>query len=139
MGGMSELVGKTIVAVYPDRDVIYFETDDGVWRYETEGDCCSTSWFEAISGSEALLGGTVASTEEETLYNFDDDDDYIQVYGIRIVTNKGRAVVEFRNSSNGYYGGWVNNGFRLDSVPNGVSPIQDDWSAWSTHKKGKLS
>lgn len=129
MGDMHELVGKTIKAVYANSDEIYFETNDGVWRYTTEGDCCSTSWFEGITGTEALFGGIVVSTEEETIDSFDEGYDYIQVYGIKIVTNKGRAVVEFRNSSNGYYGGWVNNGFRLDSVPNGVSPIQDDWSA----------
>lgn len=93
-----------------------------------KGDCCSTSWFEGITGTEALFGGIVVSTEEETIDSFNEGYDYIQVYGVRIVTNKGRAVVEFRNSSNGYYGGWVNNGSREDSVPDGLVPLKDDWN-----------
>lgn len=129
MGDMNELVGKTIQAVYPSSDVIYFQTDDGVWKYTTEGDCCSNSWFSAISGADALFGGKVVSTEEETIDSFDEGYDYIQVYGIRIVTDKGRAVIEFRNSSNGYYGGWVNRGSREDSVPVGLKQIQDDWNS----------
>lgn len=33
--------------------------------------------------------------------------DCIRYYGLRIVTDKGRAVIDFRNNSNGYYGGSI--------------------------------
>jgi hypothetical protein len=31
--------------------------------------------------------------------------DCLQVYGLKVTTNKGEIVIDYRNSSNGYYGG----------------------------------
>jgi len=31
--------------------------------------------------------------------------DEVAYYGLRITTTKGRAVLDYRNTSNGYYGG----------------------------------
>ena len=47
---------------------------------------------------------------EKTLQDLADDEyrgsgEDIKYYGFEIVTNKGSAKLEFRNSSNGYYGG----------------------------------
>lgn len=33
------------------------------------------------------------------------EDEYLQFYGFKIQTQKGDVVIEYRNSSNGYYGG----------------------------------
>lgn len=33
--------------------------------------------------------------------------DYIKVYRTTIVTDRGFIDIEYRNSSNGYYGGWL--------------------------------
>ena len=37
----------------------------------------------------------------------DNDDDVMKFYDIVINTNKGTLVLDMRNSSNGYYSGWV--------------------------------
>lgn len=31
--------------------------------------------------------------------------DSVRYYGLKITTDKGRAVIDYRNDSNGYYGG----------------------------------
>lgn len=31
----------------------------------------------------------------------------VKYYGLKITTDKGRAVIDFRNDSNGYYGGTI--------------------------------
>lgn len=33
------------------------------------------------------------------------DCDCVEYYGLKITTDKGRAVIDYRNNSNGYYGG----------------------------------
>ena len=49
--------------------------------------------------------------EDLELGNEDKEDDgvseYIQYYGLKITTNKSRCTIDYRNSSNGYYGGYL--------------------------------
>lgn len=125
---MKELIGKTIHAVYPDTDCIIFSTNDGGYAYISEGDCCSHSWFSAIQGMEALIGATVNEVEEVNINSeWSDPGEFIQIYGIKITTNKGRAMVEFRNSSNGYYGGWCQFAGERE-IDQRTLPATDDWS-----------
>lgn len=35
----------------------------------------------------------------------DEEYEYLQFYGFKLQTEKGDVVIEYRNSSNGYYGG----------------------------------
>lgn len=77
----------------------------------TFGDCCSHTWIESIDLPDNLLGivqsvediampdlGNIATTKEECV-------DQVAYYGLKITTNKGSAVIDYRNNSNGYYGG----------------------------------
>lgn len=111
---MKELIGSTIQAIWIDGDdqtYLAFDTDRGQFRYVAQGDCCSESWFYHIIGVGALLGHTVTQVE----YVKDGDtpeDEYSRqevdlLYGINIRTDGGMADIEFRNSSNGYYSGWL--------------------------------
>jgi len=127
---MRELIGRTIRAVYPDINCIIFSTDDGGYAYRTEGDCCSHSWFSGIQGMEALIGGKVSLVSDCLLDERDNEDGYecLKIYGINITTDKGRAVVEFRNSSNGYYGGWCEFAGKC-VVDQTLIPATDDWDA----------
>ena len=36
-----------------------------------------------------------------------DQVDEVQYYGLKITTERGRAMIDYRNDSNGYYGGWI--------------------------------
>lgn len=130
---LTTLIGKTISRVFVSEgeEQLVFEVDEGLLIYDAEGDCCSQSWFSDLTGVRALLGGKVSLAEEISMddYNVNDGrgrEDVDQVYGYNLVTDKGRANVVFRNSSNGYYGGTLEAGTKLADV---LVEITDDWMA----------
>ena len=107
------LVGKTITAVElsPDRFRLTPRTADGPVILRTEGDCCSCTWIEALDDPEALLG-TVTAVEDLPMRDlgsvgtpYRPDVDIVSYYGLKVTTEKGRCVIDYRNDSNGYYGG----------------------------------
>ncbi|SRR5258708_1432897 len=126
----SVLVGRKIKEVkMPDDENIEFFLEDGkkiTWR--TYGDCCSETWFESIDGIGYLRGGIVVEIIEkeipkevqEQLKSTRQESD--QLYGYTLIVEieggeydkdynriprRERVDIEFRNSSNGYYGGDV--------------------------------
>lgn len=142
----AKLVGKRILAVYKGGSKsLKFETDGGQsFYYEAEGDCCSKSWFEHITGIDRLLDYTVLETTSAPMdslevlpksktwgYDNDEDDDEsgwdqdrILQYGYRLVTHLGFFDIEMRNSSNGYYGGEVK---RYAFIPGPWTRITEDF------------
>lgn len=109
------LLGKDLeqIAINGDKTFILFAFKDGTGMiYSAEGDCCSQSWFEHISGVEALQG-KITGVEEIAGASWTMQqpperwikDDHIEVYFIKITTDRGRATIELRNASNGFYGG----------------------------------
>jgi hypothetical protein len=103
------LVGKTIKAVWlaVDADAIRFDTTDGEQVIAVAvGDCCSHTWIENVEGPDTLLG-KVAKVEDINMpdYGSPDEDTIIAYYGCKITTNKGETTIDYRNSSNGAYGG----------------------------------
>lgn len=131
---MKELIGKKITGlrINEDQSLLVFDTDQGPVGYVAEGDCCSESWFADITGVSALLGGTVQMVSEVDLddYNVNDGrtrQEYDEVYGYKLTTDKGYADIVFRNSSNGFYGGALEllNG----EPPENMTAIMDDWQA----------
>ena len=100
------LIGKTITQVYHDDDKAIFRLSDGtLYGFWVEGDCCSTSWIEGTNGE---LGGEVTDVKEVDLPGWEEDNGNtdIKVYAVEVYTTKGGVyTIEFRNSSNGYYGG----------------------------------
>lgn len=109
-GDLSELKGLSIksVEMTADKKAIRFNVKDRESLvFYADGDCCSSSWIEHIEGVERLKG-RVTEVEELDLPGGGQDGDYgevIAVYGYGITTRKGTAVIDFRNASNGYYGG----------------------------------
>ena len=111
---MKELIGKCIHNVYMNEDntILVFTTIWGEhYAYFVSGDCCSESWFESILNTEVLGQEQVIGFEIKDLPNAEADEDAdhdgecIQRYGYTLKTKKGYADIEFRNASNGYYGG----------------------------------
>ncbi len=112
---MEELIGKTISKVEMDGDtVIVFTTGEGEKiAYDAYGDCCSSSWFAHITNIEALLGNKVnAVVEREEFSDAEQKQaeaegkyDCLALYANDIKTDKGTCEIEYRNDSNGYYGG----------------------------------
>lgn len=110
------LVGKTIVshALADDGSDLSLGCSDGsIVRLVAEGECCSTSWIESIDDENALHG-IVTDVEDIDMPNLGNIDgerhtgvDDVSYYGLKVTTDKGRVVIDYRNDSNGYYGGWL--------------------------------
>lgn len=131
---MKKLIGKKIngISINDDQQILSFDTDQGQVNYVAYGDCCSESWFSDITGVSALLGGTVATVEEVSMYGYNVEDgrtrqDYDKAYGVKLTTDKGYSDIVFRNSSNGYYGGNLED--YKKALPDGMTAIVDDWHA----------
>jgi len=114
---IKEYIGKTIKEFKFGEKKLEFSFSDGVELVlYAQGDCCSESWFEGIYGEYALSPGSVLTSMEFvdlqriTKPNKEDehfDDDCVRLYGVKIMTSVGYADIDMRNSSNGYYGGFI--------------------------------
>lgn len=123
---MKELVGKTIKEMYvnEDQSLLKFVTDKGDVIYETEGDCCSETWFADIIFGYQWFNKPITSVTElevpEWVNKMASKDgrtrqEYDEVYGYQVVadvpnrsmhgSNNASCDIIFRNSSNGYYCG----------------------------------
>ncbi len=113
---MKELFKETIFRMYMDADKEYlvFRTMHGGTEYiiyTADAQCCSDSWFESITNPEYLVGNEIIGIEEkiereEIVPETDDMSQRIlRIYGYTFKTSQGYSDIEFRNSSNGYYGG----------------------------------
>ena len=108
----SVLLGTTITEydLAPDGAFITFHRQNlPSITLDAVGECCSRTWIEDIDAPNALIG-TVLAVEHIKSPNISTRpgpryDEYIQYYGLKITTKKGRCVIDYRNASNGYYGG----------------------------------
>lgn len=110
---------------------MYLTTDTGIWCLATAGDCCSESWWADIYSPKQVIGGKITEVRTIPLEVPDDDRGRQEVdaaYGIGIRTTRGEGKFVYRNSSNGYYGGWCNL-LPVDAVPPSAVEITEDWSA----------
>lgn len=108
------LEGVTITAVGVDSDgehITFTIEGQPPVVLETEGDCCSYTWIESLDAPDALIG-TVQSVEDIAMPDLGSIGtekhtgvNCVAYYGLKIITNKGICVIDYRNDSNGYYGG----------------------------------
>lgn len=107
-----DLVGKTIARIdlSEAEDTLRFALSDGSdLYYYCQGDCCSTSYFGYFRDLAKIIGKPIISVQEcntvpgPPTRQEDDDVDYIN-----LITDECSAQLAHINSSNGYYGGWVN-------------------------------
>jgi len=116
------LVGKKLrsVKLSEDNDKITFTLSDGTTHsFGVEGDCCSSSWIEHFEVPKGLRGATVLSVNDVDMEPHDGHScedgasgkpcghDCLSVYHTQFRTDKGDIVLEYRNDSNGYYGGYL--------------------------------
>lgn len=104
------LVGKKVLAVYlaEDKQAMKFEVEGAApIVVRVDADCCSTTWIEYIETPENLIG-TVSAVEDLDMPQQEYDRekfDCVSFYGCKIHTEKGSTLLDYRNESNGYYGG----------------------------------
>lgn len=142
-GFKTDIRGKTLVGVRhvknePDNwrysssvDIVLDFADGTRTSYYASGDCCSTSWVEHVTVPDLGSGATVLdlkdsggldATEEQEAQTKEAyvarGDKYgpecLRVYHTSIVTDKGEVIIEYRNDSNGYYGGSLEETNRWD-------------------------
>lgn len=117
MENLEGYIGKVIKDFTFTSELLTFNFDTGEkLELYARGDCCSNSWFEQLSGEEALVAGSILhklelidnnELPELLAVDSDDRDDHIKYYGLKILSSNGYADIDMRNSSNGYYGGYV--------------------------------
>lgn len=95
-----------------DKSEICFEFQDGTSaRFEVEGDCCSQSWIEHLEMPNDIVGQCITEIFEEAGDTKPGEDlsqfDVLAVYQTHFRTPVGDIVLEYRNDSNGYYGGYL--------------------------------
>lgn len=113
MSDLDQLIDKTIENIYlnKERNFLVFKCIDEIISYDVIGICCSTSWIEHLC--VANLPFTVSFTQEHCLgvdkQDIRDDHEVILVYETILVDvdNKQSICLEYRNDSNGYYGGFL--------------------------------
>ena len=131
---MNPLIGKVITNVWlaKDKRAIKFdiENEDSIIA-RADGDCCSVSWIEEIDLPSMLIG-KVISVEDINMPDLGQPNEYdlIQYYGCKITTDKGSCIIDYRNESNGYYGGnlsWPNDRSSFYGGVYGQNISQEDW------------
>ena len=106
-----DLVGKKLSNIDDTKESVTFTFEDGaVAKFEVEADCCSSTWIEHFDAPSDAIGSVFRGVQENEVRQFwdggsEDVGDYIQVYETVFLTDHGRVTCEYRNSSNGYYGG----------------------------------
>lgn len=118
--GLKHLVGLTIecVSFKPDMTEMYLDTEKGRFTLDAEGDCCSHTVIDHVDNEQALVGKVLSFESVEQWVPRERPDSFqgqpvseyesISYYALKIVTDKGEAIIDYRNASNGYYGGWLN-------------------------------
>jgi len=100
------LVGHVIkeMKVADDGKAILFVTDKENVIAKMDGDCCSDTWVEHIE--MVSLPALVVDVEDIDMPDLGSlDYESVAYYGCKITTDKGHIIIDYRNSSNGYYGG----------------------------------
>lgn len=106
------LVGKRIKEIYLANDnqaIKFVLNNEKEIVARADDDCCSYTWIENIDGIEQILNSPIVSVEDIELPERESikhpDSDVVAYYGLKIISEKGFATIDYRNDSNGYYGG----------------------------------
>lgn len=110
-GGFEDIIGKKVLsfALEDNKQTLSIAFMDGTTKkYGVEGDCCSHSWIEHLEMPDTVAGATLTAVEDSDYTEVPDPDhECLKVYRVTFQTTLGSVTLEFRNSSNGYYGGYL--------------------------------
>ena len=117
------LIGRTLtgVKIAEDGRALLFQTSEGDVIARADGDCCSHTWVEHVALPARGFPCLVSGVENLDMPDLGSPDEYglIQYYGCKVVTSNGDMIIDYRNSSNGYYGGsleWPDSGYFYGGV-----------------------
>lgn len=131
-----------------DSISIRLNTQHGPLIGVCDADCCSETWIEnveipALGFPCTVVSATELEMPESREAEGDEPQEYIEFYGIKFITDKGEIVIDYRNASNGYYGGsleWNSEGF-YGGVFGQQEPDQEwmDIEIWLNQKNLRLT
>lgn len=107
---INPLVGKTISAIQISSDgraMRFMISDGSEVMVLADAECCSTTWIEHISLPAGGFPAIVLKVEDIEMPDLGSPskEAFMQYYGLSVKTNRGDMVIDYRNESNGYYGG----------------------------------
>lgn len=107
MSKQNPLIGRMLLSVHlaEDNKAIKFVTDGGEVVARCDGDCCSDTWIDHVEMPTKLPACVLSVQDVELNTGVDDRDGELQFYGCKITTEGGDLIIDYRNESNGYYGG----------------------------------
>ena len=100
---IKDMIGKKITGIYYDEENFQIRTDDCVYAFYHEQDCCESVYLTQVDGiSDKIIGSCIVMAEEVT--------DCGAIVGgtitwtfYKIGTTKGRIDFWWQGESNGYY------------------------------------
>ena len=105
---MKDMVGKKVLGIYYDDEYFQILTDDCVYAFYHQRDCCESVYLTQVDGiSDKLVGSRiviaeVATDEKDTEYG------HITWTFYKIGTNKGMIDFRWQGESDGGYSEIVN-------------------------------
>ncbi len=103
------LIGKTVteMKIAEDKQALLFITEDGEFVARCDADCCSYTWIESVELPALGLPFKILEIHDLDMPDLGDmpDCEVVAYYGCKLITTKGDLIIDYRNDSNGYYGG----------------------------------
>ena len=100
---MKDMVGKKVLGIYYDEENFQILTDDCVYAFYHEYDCCESVWLTQVDGiSDKLIGSRIVIAEVVTDEK-DTEHGHITWSFYKIGTNKAMIDFRFQGESNGFY------------------------------------
>lgn len=107
----NSMIGKKInnIQIANDKTALLFITDDEQLIARVDADCCSYTWIESVELPALGFPFTILNIEGLDMPDLGDlpDCDVVSYYGTKLTTDKGDMIIDYRNDSNGYYGGSI--------------------------------
>lgn len=115
---LSDLIGHTILDIKLSADKVNLMITHynpkaeviNISGFKAVGDCCSQSYIEHLELFEGYQKTVIKNVKETTLEEKWMDEEEMEMtkkYRTEIITAKGVITLEYRNESNGYYGGAI--------------------------------
>jgi hypothetical protein len=128
------MTGLTInaIKIAADRQSLLFQTDKGDIVAMCDAECCSQTWAEHIEMPVNGLPAKVLNAEDIEMPDLGNMEgcDVVSYYGFKIVTDNGDILIDYRNDSNGYYGGtlaWPSDSERFYGGVFGQNVSNQEW------------
>lgn len=130
---MNMLEGQRIKQINISEDSLFITTNKGTHKFRIEGDCCSHSYFHEFLNVNQMLTWVAKSVEEidmpeVPIEEYGEYEESILAYGYKFHTEGGYGIVVFRNSSNGYYGGYMEYDGLVDPSTIEGKELKEDWN-----------